>query len=142
RQMMTARHLTDRTESCIREYLADAERSSNANRKQMYLDLANGAFVLWNRLMQDLTIRPIRWPRPSSKPTRPGSTRSLATRPVRQNVGRHRSIQEPSCPSVSATRKSPRRPSTPCSRSATRPPTSVATRSRRAKTAPAGATAR
>ncbi|MBW5287735.1 hypothetical protein ACS0X5_21670 [Burkholderia gladioli] len=55
RQMMTARHLTDRTESCIREYLADAERSPNANRKQMYLDLANGAFVLWNRLMQDLT---------------------------------------------------------------------------------------
>ncbi|KGC20209.1 hypothetical protein [Burkholderia gladioli] len=55
RQMMTARHLTDRTESCIREYLADAERNPNANRKQMYLDLANGAFVLWNRLMQDLT---------------------------------------------------------------------------------------
>ncbi|MDN7429199.1 hypothetical protein [Burkholderia sp. AU45388] len=55
RQMMTARHLTDRTESCIREYLANAERSSNPRRRQMYLDLANGAFVLWNRLMQDLT---------------------------------------------------------------------------------------
>ncbi|QKM51645.1 hypothetical protein B7760_05722 (plasmid) [Burkholderia glumae] len=27
RQIMTARHLTDRTESCIRECLADAERS-------------------------------------------------------------------------------------------------------------------
>ncbi|MDN7742234.1 hypothetical protein [Burkholderia gladioli] len=55
RQMMTARHLMDRTEACFREYLADAERSSNPSRKQMYLDFANGAFVLWNRLMQDLT---------------------------------------------------------------------------------------
>ncbi|MCM2485624.1 hypothetical protein ACVCIC_01375 [Burkholderia glumae] len=54
RQMMTARHLTDRTESCIRECLADAERSSHPNRKQMYQDFANGAFVLWNRLMKDL----------------------------------------------------------------------------------------
>ncbi|MGS0979348.1 hypothetical protein [Burkholderia glumae] len=53
RQMLTARHLTDRTESCIRECLADAERSSYPNRKQMYQDFANGAFVLWNRLMQD-----------------------------------------------------------------------------------------
>ncbi|WP_186144358.1 hypothetical protein [Burkholderia gladioli] len=55
RQMMTARHLTDRTESCLREYLADAERSPNPRRKQMHLDFANGAFMLWNRLMPDLT---------------------------------------------------------------------------------------
>ncbi|GLZ22477.1 hypothetical protein [Burkholderia plantarii] len=55
RQMMTARHLTDRTESCIPECLADAERSPHPNRKQIYQDFANGAFVLWKRLMQDLT---------------------------------------------------------------------------------------
>ncbi|MGS1047473.1 hypothetical protein ACVCIC_00990 [Burkholderia glumae] len=54
RQMMTALHLTDRTESCIRKFLVDADRSESAGRKQMYQDFANGAFMLWNRLMQDL----------------------------------------------------------------------------------------
>ncbi|MBU9193004.1 hypothetical protein KTD33_00475 [Burkholderia gladioli] len=54
RQMMTACHLTDRTESWIRECLADAERSPNFSRKPMYQDFANGAFVFWSRPTQAL----------------------------------------------------------------------------------------
>ncbi|KGC09843.1 hypothetical protein [Burkholderia gladioli] len=54
RQMMTACHLMDRTESWIRECLADAERSPNFSRKPMYQNFANGAFVFWSRPIQAL----------------------------------------------------------------------------------------